>query len=108
MFITVKIAFIFTSLPTFHINDFYIFTVWQKGIIDKINWNSRKYSHVQVQVLISMMMALVLHHTIQKDSASVQDSAREWKKEKKKNVTPFQITFDFQFNIALKIPNFML
>ena len=61
-----------------------------------------------MQVLISMMMALVLHHTIQEDSASVQDSAREWKKEKKKNVTPFQITFDFQFNIALKIPNFML
>ena len=54
-----------------------------------------------------MMMALVLHHTIQEDSASVQDSAREWRKEKK-NVTPFQITFDFQFNIALKIPNFML
>ena len=54
-----------------------------------------------------MMMALVLHHTIQKDSASVQDSAREWRKEKK-NIAPFQITFDFQFNIALKIPNFML
>ena len=65
MFITVNIAFIFTSLSTFHINDFYIFTVWQKGIIDKINQNSRKYSHVQVQVLISTMMALVLHHNIQ-------------------------------------------
>ena len=98
MFITVKIAFIFTSLPTFHINDFYIFTVWQKGIIDKINQNSRKYSHVQVQVLISMMMALVLHHTIQEDSASVQDSAREWRKEKKKrNSIPNHFWFSIQY-----------
>ena len=98
MFIIVKIAFIFSSLSTVHIYDFHIFTVLWKGIIAKINQNSRKYSHVQVQVQIPMMMALVLHRTVEEDSASVQDSAREWRKEKKKrNSIPNHFWFSIQY-----------